>query len=511
MTRSLPRLAVAAALVLALDAALPLAAQTPAAPKVAAAPAPSTISALLLSDIHLDPYADPAKVAQLDAAPASDWPAILAAPPSPTQAADFAALQQACPVRGIDTPNALWQSSLAAIRANAAHTQFVTISGDLLAHSFDCKYRTLLPAAKRGGYLAFTLKTIRTIVSTLRESLPGVPIYVAMGNNDSGCGDYQLDSAHDEFLAGIAPIIADALPADFSPANRATTLTDFSTGGYFSVPLAGVPHTRIVVLDDLFFSPKYATCSGKPDPAPAAAQLAWLDAQLSAARTNHEKVWVMGHIPPGVDLYATARKLTNICITGTPQMFLASEALPDLLARNADVVSLALFGHTHSDELRLLTPEPSAPPTQRTTNTEQPTTGTLGVPLKVVASITPVNGNNPSFTVARVDPSTATLVDYTVILASNQTGIATTWAKEYTYSAAYREPAFNPAALTSLIANFRADPTGATPASRTYLTGYAPQSSTGQLLKLVWPQYVCSMDHDSAASFAACACAAAKQ
>ena len=124
---------------------LPLAADRAIArcPQAAAAPAPSTIPALFLSDIHLDPFSDPAKVAQLDAAPASEWPAILAAPASPTQPADFAALQQACPVRGIDTPDALWRSSLAAIRANAAHARFVTISGDLLAHSFDCKYRAL--------------------------------------------------------------------------------------------------------------------------------------------------------------------------------------------------------------------------------------------------------------------------------------------------------------------------------------------------------------------------------
>jgi sphingomyelin phosphodiesterase acid-like 3 len=505
MTRSLPHLVAAT---LAIVLALPLAAQSPTAPRPAAAPAPSTIPALFLSDIHLDPFSDPAKVARLDAAPASDWPAILAAPSSPTQPADFAALQQACPVRGIDTPNVLWLSSLAAIRANAAHTQFVTITGDLLAHSFDCKYRTLLPAAKPGGYLAFTEKTIRYIVSALREALPGVPIYVAMGNNDSSCGDYQLDSAHDQFLAGIAPIVADALPADLAPADRATALSNFAATGYFSAPLAGIPHTRILVLEDLYFSPKYATCSGKPDPAPGAAQLAWLSEQLTAARANHEKVWVIGHIPPGVDLYGTAKKLTNVCTTGKPQMFLASEELPDLLARNADVITLALFGHTHSDELRLLTPEPA---TTAGAPHLDPEMWAKGVPLKVIASITPVNGNNPSFTLAKIDPATATLVDYTVILASNQTGIATTWAKEYTYSAAYREPAFDPAALTDLIAKFRADATGATPASRTYLDGYAPQSSTGQLLRLVWPQYVCSMDHDSSASFAACACAAAKQ
>ena len=27
----------------------------------------------------------------------------------------------------------------------------------------------------------------------LRGALPGVPVYAALGNNDSDCGDYQLD------------------------------------------------------------------------------------------------------------------------------------------------------------------------------------------------------------------------------------------------------------------------------------------------------------------------------
>ncbi|MBW4040477.1 MAG: hypothetical protein HIU91_16805, partial [Acidobacteria bacterium] len=59
-------------------AALPTPAQSPSR-------TPITVPALLLSDIHLDPFHDPAKFPQLLAAPASAWAAILSAPPSPTQ------------------------------------------------------------------------------------------------------------------------------------------------------------------------------------------------------------------------------------------------------------------------------------------------------------------------------------------------------------------------------------------------------------------------------------------
>ena len=464
---------------------------------------PASIPALFLSDIHFDPYADPAKVVELNSAPVSEWAGILSAPASTTQAQDFAALRVTCPVRGVDTTNVLWLSSLEAIHTNASRARFATVSGDLLAHQFDCKFKALLPGASHADYVAFVEKTIRYIVGGLRTHMPGVPIYVAMGNNDSGCTDYALDPTHDEFLALTAKIVAEALPER----DRYSVLRDFAVGGFYSAPLpASIPHARLLVLDDLFFSGDYVTCAGKPDPAPAAAQLGWLKAQLAAARRHHEHVWVLGHIPTGVDLYATARKLTNICGGSQPKMFLGSESLAEMLARNSDVIRLAIFGHTHSDEMRLLT--------RRGTDLGESTgrrtrSAAIGVPVKLVASITPLNGNRPTFTLALIHPVTATLVDYTVIEASNLTGVDTTWEPQYTYSKAYGKPAFDSASLTSLIADFQADPTVQSSASQAYLRNYFP-GDISAVIRFVWPQYACSMDHDSAVSFSACACAATK-
>jgi sphingomyelin phosphodiesterase acid-like 3 len=456
---------------------------------------PAPVPALFLSDIHFDPYADPAKVAKLSATPFTRWPQILSAPPSATLAQDSAALQKACPVHGTDTNSTLWQSSLRAIRANASTVRFVTIGGDLLAHQFDCKFRILLPSASPAEYVAFTQKTAGYLLAGIHSAVPAAPIYLALGNNDSACADYALDPVDDAFLAGLAPLVVARLPKGISAADRRAVLRDFAAGGYYSAPLASVPHTRILVLDDVFLSAHYSTCARKPDPAPAVAQLAWLQSQLAAARKHHERVWIMGHISPGVDLYATARMFTNICGGQAPQMFLASDALPNAISAASDVVRLVLFGHTHSDEMSLLAAPPGSP------------VDLLGVPVKTIPSITPVNGNNPSFTLARIDPSTASLLDYTVIMASNQTGVATKWSPEYTYSATYHQPAFDAASVAKLIAGFRADPLAGTPEARAYLDFFAPPSSYGQLLQFVWPQYVCAMDHLSATEFAACSCA----
>src|ERR1039457_1570952 len=63
-----------------------------------------TIPALLISDIHFDPFHDPARVQELVAAPVAEWRSVLSSPPSPNQQQAFAALQQTCHARGVDTP-----------------------------------------------------------------------------------------------------------------------------------------------------------------------------------------------------------------------------------------------------------------------------------------------------------------------------------------------------------------------------------------------------------------------
>lgn len=450
----------------------------------------AVVPVLMVSDIHFEPFWDPAKAAQLAAAPASGWDAIFAGPASADREQRFASLQQTCHARGTDTSYPLLTSSLAAMRSDAAGAKFITVSGDLIAHSFACKYRTLLPQSTPDDYTAFVEKTLEYVADSLRGAFPGVPVYAALGNNDTDCGDYQLD-ANSKFLAEAGRIMA----ADFKAGERREAQKTFAAGGYFSASLpAPMRHTRLLVLDDLFMGSKYSTCSGKPDPAAAAAQIAWLEKQLDSARRNKEKVWVMAHIPPGVNPYSTAAKGTNICAGKDPQMFLSAEDLPDALAEFGDVIQLGIFAHTHMDELRLLEPSRSG---ERHG----------AVPVKMVASISPIDGNNPSFTVARVDPDTAIMTDYRVYAASNKTGVDTTWAEEYDYAEAYREPSFSGASVEKLVAAFKADARAQSSESRSYIQNYFIGDRSRELTPF-WPMYVCALSNHTADSYRACVCAA---
>ncbi len=468
-----------------------LASAAPVSAEVAAENGARTIPVLFVSDIHFEPFSDPGKALKLAAAPAGQWNRILAAPASGDTAARWAKVEQACPTRGADTSFTLYRSSLRAIHAQAGDAKFAIVGGDLIAHNFSCKFAAVFPKAAPGDYRAFVEKTIVYVLAELRAALPGVPVYAALGNNDSDCGDYQLD-ANGAFLKESAEVFA----ADLHGEERAQALKDFSAGGYYSVKMpAPVENAQLLVLDDLFMSEKYQTCGGKPDAAPAAAQITWLKQQLDDAREKKEKVWVMAHIPPGVDSYSTAKKWMALCAGGKPKMFLASEALPETLAGYGDVVQLAIFAHTHMDEVRLLAPT-------KTDATEKP------VAVKIVASITPINGNNPSFTVAAVDPRAAILTDYRVIAASNQTGIDTKWTEEYDFRQTYHEPAFTAAMVESLIAVFKRDAAAQTPASQSYLHFYMTGVDM-RMLSLIWQPYVCSLKNETTDEYRACVCRSA--
>jgi sphingomyelin phosphodiesterase acid-like 3 len=178
-------------------------------------------------------------------------------------------------------------------------------------------------------------------------------------------------------------------------------------------------------------------------------------------------------------------------------MFLGDEKLVEALTDFSADIRLAIFAHTHSDEMRLLQRPVAAG--------AKP----AWVAAKLVPSVTPINGNNPAFTVAEVDPRTAVLKDYRVIVADSKTGIGAKWHEEYRYSTTYKRPAFSADAIAPLFADFAADKDSKTPQSQSYMLNFMPGGGLRSMaMRLVWPQYVCSMEHDTEAGYRACACPA---
>ena len=478
-------------------AAFATAAAAQAAPPLPPVSSLDTAQILMLSDIHFDPFHDPTLVPQLVAAKVKDWPKILATPATPESAKAYKDLQKTCNAKGSDTDYTLFASSLAAEKTQLPTPLFVTVSGDLMAHQFDCRFKALVPNGTEKQYSDFAANTVAFVVQQLRGSFPAAPVYFALGNNDSGCKDYHEDS-------GSAYLKADA-HAFAEASGDSEVLKDFPALGDYKAKLPKpFINTSLLVMQDIFEARKYETCGGKEplgNMTPGEAQIAWLRKQLDEARAHHEHVWVMAHIPPGVDAYSTVTKSAKgkgSCAFATPELFLNSELFADALQDYPDVVSLVLLGHTHMDEMRIYPGKDGG-----------------AIPGKLIPSISPVDGNNPSFTVGMVDPAKAMLLDYTVYAASNQTGISTSWEPEYTYSTTYRQFDYSAASLTALTSALLADHDSHTRESKSYESFYFVGGATAGInlkaaaLSMVWPIYTCSITHDHAASFTACACPAA--
>jgi len=459
----------------------------------------TTASILMLSDIHFDPFHDPGKAAELLAAPVSGWETILAGPASSNPPVTFDQLQDDCKAKGVDTPYALLASSIAAEQAQFssqnATPAFVTVSGDLTVHKLDCRLKVLAPTLSASDYSKVSAKIVEFVALELHTAFPKSPVYLAMGNNDSGCGDYEEDH-NSGYLDSSAKSFASAV---LSKGNQQDILSEFPEFGDYNVKLpAPFTNTRLIVLQDIFESKKYTTCKGKDSDSEGKEQVAWLTSQLKDAKSKGEYVWVMGHIPPGIDAYSTANK-GNICTDGgKPSEFLSSEALGDAFTSYTSTISLVLLGHTHMDEMRLYSSKSGA------------------IPARLTPSITPVDGNNPSFTIGTVDPKKAELLDYTVYAASNQTGLGTTWSEEYEFGKTYGYSSFSASALSDLTKEFIADTSGTSKNSQSYQNYYFVAPNAGLLVGIaksaqwstLWPMYPCSMTEFHKKDYMACTCPA---
>jgi sphingomyelin phosphodiesterase acid-like 3 len=466
--------------------------QSPALAQAKAATQAATIPAVMLSDLHLDPFHDPAKVPLLVKAPVEEWEAILNSTDSPTQEADFAAVQSVCGKRGADSPYALLSSSLRAAKADAPDAKFVLVSGDLLVHNLDCRYRAAMKLPQATGddesvSAGFAEKTTVFVMKQVESVFAGIPVYLALGNNDSRCNHNRLD-AHDAYLKATVQPVIDGL-VGIGDAERKQALSTYESAGYYAVTMAApMEKTRLLVVDDIYMMSKFATCEADDsDQTGAREQVAWLNNELDGARQRGERVWVLGHLPPTVNAKSALSAGRSLCSKGDVEQFLSSDDLTNVLTAHADVMRLAVFGHTHLDELHVIGDKGSE------------------VPVKVVGSVSPVDGNTPSFVVAKVAPASATLVDYAVYNASNRTGIGTAWTKEYDFGQTYHEPNFSAKSLDDLIGRFKADSAGSMAESlayqRSYLNGF-PVNQMGPF----WQSFVCSLDHSTAAGFKACVC-----
>jgi hypothetical protein len=198
---------------------------------------------------------------------------------------------------------------------------------------------------------------------------------LALGNEDGACGDYGL-TPNSASLRTIARAWA---PLVNRHGAAPQFLRTFVHDGFYTARLP-LPHLRALVVDDVFWSPRYRSGCG-PAPNAALRSMNELDAAL---KQTPGRVWVLFHIPPGVDAFSTAHLTHRLAIVPflRPDM---RDRFVGMLARSAEHVALAVAGHTHKFAYRIVGASGAHP-----------------VPMLLVPALSPIFGNSASFLTAQV-------------------------------------------------------------------------------------------------------------
>ena len=420
-------------------------------------------AALLLSDLHFDPFTDPSLAPALAASPVTAWDAIFARGHG-----------KAFPGYSDDCNWDLWRSLLSQLSAPGLRYDYGLVMGDYLAHQFDKKYQRALGGGKQ-AYQAFVAKTLAYLDRSLGRALAKAPLYWALGNNDSDCGDFGLEPGG-AFLKTQARAWA-TVAADPAAA------TDFSRGGYCDLALPG-RGGRVLVLNTVIWSRRYDNPCGVSGADPGKLELDWLAARLERDQDAGGPVTLIMHIPPGTNAFGAS--------LGLPlETFFRPEIQAPFLAlvrRYAGLIRLAFAGHTHFDDFKVYEPG-----------------GAPALAVHLAPSVGPSHGNNPSFQVLCYDRSTAAPLDLATYTLCNLTSAARSgpqpdWQLEYGFKQAYGH-AFDRAGLAAAAQDIRSG--GAARADyESFYTGRARSHSA--LGNEIWRPYSCAQTCFDPDEFEAC-------
>ncbi len=430
---------------------------------------------LLISDIHFDPFADRSIFESLAQEPVSEWGRLLAS-----------SSERGVSQLGSDSNYVLLESCLAAAAQTCPRPDFILYPGDSLAHDWRGRYeRASLRSSGENeeAYREFTRKSIQFLALEFRKHFPNVPVLPALGNEDAFCGDYKIEPAG-RFLR----MFADAWLGLLGPDSESVRAS-FAQGGHYSARTPSLFRHRIVVVNSVFLSNLYENSCGLETQDPGGDEMSWLAASLDEASNAGERVWLLMHIPIGINDYNTIK---NQQVGSSPIEFWKSvytRDFLDLILRHSETVQVVFSGHTHMDDFRIIT-----------------TKGTPLVLNKLVPSISPIFRNNPAFQIYQFDGSTGAISTYqTYHVANLSTANGPTkleelqWIPEYEFRSAYCQERLNISAVRSIARDLQTN----TPIQNIYMRFYSA-SAPPTFDKVMLPAYSCAILHTTLEEFEKC-------
>eukprot|EP00698_Gefionella_okellyi_P007656 TRINITY_DN1871_c0_g1_i3.p1 TRINITY_DN1871_c0_g1~~TRINITY_DN1871_c0_g1_i3.p1 ORF type:complete len:585 (+),score=87.29 TRINITY_DN1871_c0_g1_i3:239-1756(+) len=214
------------------------------------------------------------------------------------------------------------------------------------------------------------LTAARLLADAFKTYLPNATILPAMGNHEGfPVNSFPAPPANSWLYDGLAAQWSQWLDAD--------ALQTLRYGGYYEMrPRAGL---RVLSVNMNYCNNgNYWLFLNSTDPAE---MLQWMIDRLQAAEDAGDKVYVLGHIPPGEG---------NCLMTWGARY-------EQVINRYENTIIAQFMGHTHRDHFEVM----------YEANTTRPTNVVLIAP-----SLTPYTHINPSFRIIVVDANSYALVDY---------------------------------------------------------------------------------------------------
>ncbi|XP_057663019.1 acid sphingomyelinase-like phosphodiesterase 3b isoform X1 [Diorhabda carinulata] len=286
------------------------------------------------------------------------------------------------------------------------NVEFVLWTGDGISHSA----RRLPDSIQR--------KLLQNLTDLLGKTFKSQFVFPALGHDDP-FGKEELTKMWSRWL-----------PTD--------SLKTFQSGGYYIFERKMLK-LQIVVLNTNLMK------RGENDE-DALQQWVWLDSVLAKFQKNGETVYLVGHVPPGLN----ERQRGSTASKHFAYLDYHNKRYLDIVRKYAGIIAGQFFGHLHSDTFKVIY-------------------STNGKPISwamVAPSVTPkrtIDGpNNPGLRLYKFDKDTGQVFDYTQFYLdlsaanANENRIAE-WAVEYNFSTYYSINEINAGSLHALADKFTQD------------------------------------------------------
>jgi hypothetical protein len=318
---------------------------------------------------------------------------------------------------GNDSPMWLVNSTVYAIgdAQLVAPNDFILLSGDLISH--DLAY---LPDDQAIVYANTTLSGLRDAFARVFGKSDNkflISPVICLGNNDL-YPKYPAPNSTSSWLSGIAS----AWP---SITYDSVAKQSFLQSGAYSIDIP-IPSTtpsivRVISLHTNYWSSQNIYTTNDADPGGV---FALLKAALKKAQTDGVKVYIIGHIAPGIDHHA----LTNLW-----QPRFVSTYMSIIQPYLGNIILGQFYGHEHIALFRLF----AEPNTKFGGGNNNGGSGggvlpaASAGPIRLHSSISPVYGNNPSFRQYTYDRDTLEVLDFSEWFLNFTDARNPVWTKQF--------------------------------------------------------------------------------